>query len=52
MYQFFESRYDQPYQHQTNMAYRPGEPSTVPKQGGIYEVGYAIDIYSKVDELS
>ena len=28
------------------------DSSIVPKWGGIYEVGHAIDIYSKVDEPS
>ena len=28
------------------------DPPNVPKQGGIYEVGHATDIYSKIDEIS
>ena len=36
--------------HHTSATQR--DPPTVPKRGGMYEVGHAIDIYSKVDELS
>ena len=28
------------------------DPPIVPKRGGTYEVGHAMDIYNKIDELS
>ena len=48
-WQLFETLSENSLHHMS--AAQRGSPN-VPKRGGIYEVGHAIDVYSKVDELS
>ena len=48
-WQLFETLSENSLHH---MSATQRDPSSAPKWGGIYEVGHAIDIYSKVDELS
>ena len=48
-WQLFETLSEDSLHH---MSAAQRDPPTVSKRGGIYEVGHAIDIYSKVDELS
>ena len=48
-WQLFETLSENSLHH---MSAAQRDSHNAPKRGGIYEVGHAIDVYSKVDELS